>query len=85
MSIKTITSREFNQDAAGAKRSAATGPVFVTDRGRPSLVLLSYEEWVLLTGKGASIAAALAGTPEAGEIEFDPKPDRSLPTPAVFD
>lgn len=85
MSIKTITSREFNQDLASAKRSAADGPVFVTDRGRPSLVLVSYDEWVVLAGKGTSIAAALMGTLEAASIEFDPLPNRSLPTPAQFD
>jgi len=32
----TITSRVFNQDAAGAKRAASQGPVFITDRGRPA-------------------------------------------------
>ncbi|MFM7237190.1 MAG: type II toxin-antitoxin system prevent-host-death family antitoxin, partial [Cyanobium sp.] len=41
----TITSRAFNQDAAGAKRAATRGPVFITDRGRPAHVLLSIEEY----------------------------------------
>jgi prevent-host-death family protein len=85
MSIKTLTSREFNQDVAGAKRAAAAGPVFVTDRGRPSLVLVSYEEWTRLAGMGKSIAAALTGSSEAGEVEFEPLADRSLAMPAEFD
>ena len=32
----TYTSREFNQDAGGAKRAAEEGPVYITDRGRPA-------------------------------------------------
>ena len=37
--VVTITSRDFNQDVAGAKRAANQGPVFITDRGRPTHVL----------------------------------------------
>ena len=44
--IKTsFSSREFKQDAGGAKRAAAKGPVIITDRGRPSHVLLSFEAY----------------------------------------
>lgn len=56
----TITSREFNQDAAGAKRAANKGPVFITDRGRPAHVLLSIEQYRRLTGQQASIIDLLA-------------------------
>ncbi len=38
---RTITSRQFNQDTSGAKKDAAHGPVYITDRGRPAHVLLS--------------------------------------------
>ena len=61
------------------------GPVFVTDRGRPSFVLVSFEEWTLLAGRGLSIAEALTGSAGAAVIEFDPTPDRSLAVPAEFD
>ena len=37
MAIKTVSSREFNQDTSGAKRAASSGPVFITDRGKPRL------------------------------------------------
>lgn len=40
-----LSSREFNQDTARAKRAAKNGPVFITDRGKPSHVLLSIEEY----------------------------------------
>jgi prevent-host-death family protein len=43
MTVTTVSSREFNQDASGAKRSASKGPVVITDRGRPAHVLLTIE------------------------------------------
>jgi prevent-host-death family protein len=85
MSITTLTSREFNQDLGRAKRAAETGPVFVTDRGRLSFVLVSYEEWELLAGKGKTIAEALSGELLAADIEFDVEPDRAAAQPAEFD
>ena len=45
----TITSREFNRDVSAAKRAAERGPVTITDRGRPSHVLLSVEQYERLT------------------------------------
>lgn len=67
----SMTSREFNQDAARAKRAAAEGPVFITDRGRPAHVLLSIDEYRRLTGGSARIADLLHA-PEAAEIPFEP-------------
>ena len=37
MPITTLSSREFNHDAGRAKKAALHGPVFTTDRGRPSV------------------------------------------------
>lgn len=51
----TITSREFNQDTAGAKRAADSGPVVITDRGRPAHVLLTFEAYLRLVGPGRLI------------------------------
>ena len=65
-----LTSREFNQDTAGAKKAAAAGPVFITDRGRPAHVLLSIERYQALTGTAASIVDLLA-MPEAANIDFE--------------
>ena len=50
MPITTLSSREFNQDASRAKKAAANGPVFITDRGQPRHVLLSIEDYRRLTG-----------------------------------
>lgn len=68
---KTISSREFNHDTSSAKKAALSGPVFITDRGKPAHVLLSIDEYHRLTGEGASIIDALA-MPEADDIDFDP-------------
>jgi prevent-host-death family protein len=43
MPMTTLSSREFNQDTSKAKKAAKSGPVFITDRGRPAHVLLSIE------------------------------------------
>jgi prevent-host-death family protein len=60
VTITTVSSREFNQDASGAKRAASKGPVIITDRGRPAHVLLTIEAYQELTQKAASIADLLA-------------------------
>ncbi|HZQ20623.1 MAG TPA: type II toxin-antitoxin system Phd/YefM family antitoxin [Terriglobales bacterium] len=71
MAVTKLSSREFNQDTSRAKRAAKRGPVFITDRGRPSHVLLTVEEYQRITGRGKSIADLLA-MPAAAEIEFEP-------------
>jgi prevent-host-death family protein len=71
MSITTLSSREFNQDTSRAKKAARNGPVFVTDRGRPSHVLLTIEEYRRLTGTGQSLVDLLA-MPDAEDVEFEP-------------
>lgn len=69
--ITTYTSREFNQDASGAKRAAEEGPVYITDRGRPAHVLLSIDEYQRLVEPAASIVDLLA-MPADEEINFEP-------------
>jgi prevent-host-death family protein len=69
--VTTISSREFNQDTSGAKKAAAEGPVFVTDRGKPSHVLLTIEEYIRLTGNAPSLLAAVAQL-EPNEVDFVP-------------
>lgn len=71
MSITTISSREFNQDAGGAKKAAEKGPVVITDRGRPAHVLLSFNDYQKLLGAGPSLFEALAQK-EDGDFDFDP-------------
>ena len=58
--MKVVTSREFNQDVSQAKRVARIEPVFVTDRGRPTHVLMSVETYRRLTGQTETIVDLLA-------------------------
>jgi prevent-host-death family protein len=71
VSITTISSREFNQDAGGAKKAAEKGPVVITDRGRPAHVLLSFEDYQKLLGAGPSLLEALSQK-EDGDFDFEP-------------
>ena len=70
MTITTLSSREFNQDTSRAKKAAADGPVFITDRGKPAHVLLSIEDYQRITGGRRKITEALA-MPDVGAIEFE--------------
>ena len=70
MTITTVTSRELNQDVARAKKAAKSGPVFITDRGKPAHVLLSIEEYRRLAGRGRSLAEALS-MPGLADIDFE--------------
>lgn len=69
----TISSRDFNQDVGKAKRLARQGPVFITDRGRPSHVLISFEAFRQISGQTENIIDLLAMPPvETGELEPPP-------------
>lgn len=58
--MKTVSSRAFNQDVSQAKRLARAEPVFVTDRGKPTHVLLSIDAFRQLTGTGETVIDLLA-------------------------
>lgn len=60
MSVVTLSSRELNQDVSRAKKAAQSGPVFITDRGKPAHVLLSFSEHQRLTQQRRNIADALS-------------------------
>ena len=69
MTITTLSSRQFNQDASKAKKAAQLGPVFITDRGRPAHVLLTFKEYKKITSTPTKIADLLA-MPGAANIEL---------------
>jgi len=84
MGITTVSSREFNQDVSRIKRAAVNGPVFITDRGHPSHVLLTIEDYQKITGKNESIVELLA-MPDAADIDFEPpRLNKGLFKPADF-
>jgi prevent-host-death family protein len=70
LTVTTITSRDFNQDAGKAKKAASRGPVFITDRGRPAHVLLTIEDYRTLVGeRQADIVELLALEPPIETFE----------------
>ena len=70
--MKVFSSREFNQDVSQAKRAARMEPVFVTDRGKPTHVLMSIEAYRQLAGKTETIVDLLA---MPGLADLDPELD----------
>jgi len=79
--MSTVSSREFNQDVSAAKRSAATEPVIITDRGEPSHVLMSIEDYRRLVADRRSVVDWLSA-----DDDLDLVADRvrlSLATPEL--
>ncbi|MBF0614466.1 MAG: type II toxin-antitoxin system Phd/YefM family antitoxin [Magnetococcales bacterium] len=81
MSITTFSSRQFNQDASKAKKAAQSGPVFITDRGKPAHVLLTFDEYKKMTGDRTKIADLLA-MPGMEDMELEIPPLRDMAQPA---
>ncbi|NWJ27487.1 type II toxin-antitoxin system Phd/YefM family antitoxin [Rhizobium sp. RM] len=71
MATTRLTSRELNHDVGRAKKAAEAGPVVITDRGRPSHVLMTYGDFERLTGKHHNLVDALS-MPGLSNIDFDP-------------
>ena len=83
MAITTVSSREFQQNANQAQKASRSGPVFITNRGKPTQVLLSIEEYQRLLGKTRNIVEALS-MPGLEDIELEIPRSRELPRPADF-
>lgn len=66
-----LSAREFNRDVSRAKRQAAHGPVVITDRGKPSFVLVSIAEYRRLSGSRGSLVDRLSMADDF-DIEFEP-------------
>ena len=80
MSITTLSSRAFKQDASKAKNAAKDGPVIITVRGRPAHVLLTFDEYKKLTGQRTRMADLLAMPAATGmdDVELTIPPMREL-------
>jgi prevent-host-death family protein len=81
-STTTLSSREFNQDTGRAKSAARRGPVVITDRGRPSHVLLTFDDYQRLIGREGSILDLLGSPPGVEDAELDLAPLRDAARPA---
>jgi len=73
MPVHTFSSRDFTRDVSAAKRAAAEGPVFITDRGRPAFALLKIDDYYRIAGHGdATLLDVMDGIPGGDGIEFEP-------------
>jgi prevent-host-death family protein len=80
----TFTSRQFNRDPSGVKRAALSGPVFITDRDKPSLVVLSIEQYERLTGREPSLLDLLMPG-DGHDFEFEPPKAQLASRPEELD
>lgn len=84
MATTQMSSREFNQDTSGAKKAAEHGPVYITERGRPAHVLLTYEAYEDLLG--AEHVLDRLGSPAGVEdVELPAPISRDVARPASFE
>ena len=79
-----MSSREFNQDTSGAKKAAERGPVYITDRGRPAHVLLTFDAYEELVGPHR-VLDLLAEPAGVADIDFVAPEHRDVALPAPFD
>lgn len=79
MDIVTLTNRALRR----AMEAAQVGPVFITDSGRPTHVLLPVEAYRQLAPPRRNIADALA-MPQAQDDDFEPPRLTIAAKPADF-
>ncbi len=70
MAISTFSSRQFNHNSSGAKKAALLGPVFITDRGKPSYVLLSIQNYRKVSAQRTNLLDLLA-MPGHADVELN--------------
>jgi prevent-host-death family protein len=80
--MTTLSSREVNQEFGRAKKASASGPVFITDRGKPSHVLIEIEAFRRLNEPKESVAEGLACDDTVNLENYIP--GRSFPTRKVI-
>jgi prevent-host-death family protein len=85
MPARRMSSRQFNQDTSGAKRAARSGPVVITERGRPAHVLLTFDAYRRLAETRGSIVDWLALPAAAADIDLEVPPLRDPARPAELD
>lgn len=85
MGMSTISSREFNQGASRAKKAALSGPVYITERGKPTHVLMTIEDFHRRQGKKPeSLLEALAQR-DSADFEFEAPKLGRITKPVDFD
>ncbi|MBO0661800.1 type II toxin-antitoxin system Phd/YefM family antitoxin [Jiella sp. MQZ9-1] len=82
---RRISVREFSTHTSAAKKTADDTPVVVTEAGRPTHVLMRYDDYERLQERKPSAPPMFADLPPEANFDFDPPRDKSLPDVAAFD
>lgn len=72
MAVTTISARKFARDLAAAKRATSAGPVFVTDRGKPTFALLRIEEYYRLAEEQPRSLLDVMDSLPTADVDFEP-------------
>lgn len=80
--VTTLSSREFNQNTGRAKIAARRGPVIITDRGQPSHVLLTFDDYQQSIGRRETIVDLLGEPPGIEDADLQVAPLRDPARPA---
>lgn len=67
----TFTSREFHRYPRRGRRAALSGPVLITDRNKPSLVVMTAKDHERLVGRGISLFDVLMPDDDQ-KFDFEP-------------
>ena len=78
--MSTVSAAEFNRSPSKVKREAREHPVIVTERDRPSIVVLSYETYRKLQGAPENLAEWLRADDEF-DLEIPPRTIEARPDP----
>jgi PHD/YefM family antitoxin component YafN of YafNO toxin-antitoxin module len=81
MTITVVSSQEFDQAASKALLAANNGPVFITDHGLTTHVLMSHGLYQSLRSGRQNIADLLA-MPGAADAELELRRSQELARPA---
>lgn len=83
MTITTFPIEEFLRNTSDATSAADKQPVFLTDQGRTTHVLLKFSDYQRLIREHRNMAELLS-VPDMAGIDFEPVRSRDTPTPADF-
>lgn len=83
MTISTLPIEEFIHKLSDATDAAAKQPVFITEQGRTTHVLLKFSDYQRLIREHRNMAELLS-VPDMADIDFEPVRSRETPTPVDF-
>lgn len=83
--MSVMTCREFNQKTNLAQKYAESSPVIITHRGKPTFVLLKYEDYQAQKTSRSALEALLDldHSPDVADIELELKPRSRAQRPPI--